>query len=352
MLRLLFVLLCLTAALDLRAQSPAPAASPTSDALINSMSAADLQQAVQLLKSSYIKPEALDETELNRAMLTGLLTRLGSGAALMAQPSQDNAQANQPFRGELLEGHIGYLRPGALTSANLQAMDASLQSFAGKKMDAVVLDLRASGATNDFTIAAEFAKRFCPKGRTLFTLRKTAVKQERTFASDRDPAFQGVMIVLADGDTAGPAEAIAGTLRLYDKALLIGQPTAGRAVEFSDLPLNGGKILRVAVAEAVLPENRPLFPGGLKPDVPVEMAATEKRAIFEKSLEGGMAPFVFESERPHLNEAALLAGKNPEIEALESAQRRARQAEKPQPRDAVLQRAIDVVTSLSIYQAR
>ena len=29
---------------------------------------------------------------------------------------------------------------------------------------------------------------------------------------------------------------------LYNKALLIGQPTAGRAVEFSDLPLNGGKV--------------------------------------------------------------------------------------------------------------
>ncbi len=352
MLRALFVLLFLIAALELRAQSPAPSASPGPDALVNSMSSADLQQAVQLLKSSYINPEALNETELNRALLSGLLARLSGGATLMTPQGKDNAQETQPFRGELLEGHIGYLRPGALTSANLQAMDASLQSFAGKKMDAVVLDLRASGATNDFAIAAEFAKRFCAKGKTLFTLRKTAAKQERPFASDRDPTFQGVMIVLVDGDTAGPAEAIAGTLRLYNKALLIGQPTAGRAVEFSDLPLNGGKVLRVAVAEAVLPENRALFPGGLKPDVPVEMAAAEKRVIFEKSIESGMAPFIFESERPHLNEAALLAGKNPEIEALETAQRRARQAEKPQPRDPVLQRAIDVVTSLSIYQQR
>ena len=289
--------------------------------------------------------------ELNRAMLAGLLTRLSGGATLVPQ-GQDNAQAAQPCRGELLEGHIGYVRPGALTTANLQAMDASLQSLTGKKMDAVVVDLRASGATNDFAIAAEFAKRFCPKGKALFTLRKTAVKQERTFASDREPAFQGVMIVLVDGDTAGPAEAIAGALRLYNKALLIGQSTAGRAVEFSDLPLNGGKVLRVAVAEAVLPENHALFPGGLKPDVPVEMTAADKRLIFEKSVESGMAPFIYESERPHLNEAALLAGKNPEIEALESAQRRARQAEKPQARDAVLQRAIDVVTSLSIYQQR
>ncbi len=316
------------------------------------MAPADLQQAVQLLKMNYINPDALNEAELNRAMLTGLLTRLSGGAALLPERPAESSEATNPFHGELLDGHIGYLRLGALTTANLQAMDASLQSSDARKADAIVLDLRASPATNDFAVAAEFAKRFCPKGKLLFSLRKTAAKQERTFGSDRDPAFQGLMIVLTDGDTAGPAEAIAAVLRLYNKALIIGQPTAGRAVELSDLPLNSGKVLRVAVSEAVLPENRPLFPGGVKPDVPVDMSPSDKRTVFQQSLQGGMGPFVFESERPHLNEAALLAGRNPEVEAVEAAQRRARAAEKPQARDAVLQRAMDVVTSLSIYQQR
>jgi C-terminal processing protease CtpA/Prc len=354
------VALAVASACNVAAQSPAPA-SPASTAApapsasvetaINTMTAADLQQAVQLLKSNYINPEALNEVELNRAMLTGLLTRLGRGALLLPERSPDVSEATNPFHGELLDGHVGYLRLGALTAANLQAMDARMQEFAGKKLDAIVLDLRASPATNDFALAAEYAKRFTPNGKLLFTLRKPA-KQERAFTADREPAFQGLMIVLADGDTAGPAEAIAGAMRLYNKALIIGQPTAGRAVEFSDLPLNGGRVLRVAVAEAVLPENRALFPAGLKPDLPVEMGAPEKQLVFQQSLQGGMAPFVFETERPHLNEAALLAGRNPEIEAVETAQRRARAAEKPQLRDPVLQRAMDVVTSLAVYQQR
>ncbi len=167
-----------------------------------------------------------------------------------------------PFYAEVLDGHIGYMRLGALTAANLKSMDASLQTFRGKKIDAVVIDLRASPATNDFAIAADFAKRFTPPGKPLFTLRKTAAKQERAFVADGTPAFQGLMIVLADGDTAGPAEAIAGVLRLYNKALVIGAPSAGRAVEYADLPLNGGRMLRVAVAEAVLPEGASLVPWG------------------------------------------------------------------------------------------
>lgn len=368
--RVLPLLACFCLGLESQAQSPSrspappaasgtapaatfgPTATPTAESLINTMGPADLQQAVQLLKGNYLNPDALNEEELNRAMLSGLLTRLGGGALLLPDRATENSEATNPFFGELLDGHVGYLRLGALTPGNLQATDAKLQEFNDKKADAIVIDLRASLASNDFASAAEFAKRFSPKGKLLFSLRKGAAKQERTFGSDRDPAFQGLMIVLIDGDTAGPAEAIAGVLRFYNKALLIGQPTAGRAVEFSDLPLNGGKFLRIAVAEAVLPENQPLFPGGLKPDVPVEMSGADKRAVFAQSLAGGMAPFIFETERPHLNEAALLAGRNPEIESAEPAQRRARAAEKPQVRDAVLQRAIDVVTSLSIYQHR
>ena len=44
--------------------------------------------------------------------------------------------------------------------------------------------MRAGAATNDFATASEFAKRFCPKGKPLFSLRKTTARQERTFTSD------------------------------------------------------------------------------------------------------------------------------------------------------------------------
>ena len=331
---------------------PSPTATPTTRALIDSMDSADLKEAIQLLKNNYIKPDALNETELSRAAFEGILTRLGRGVVLLSNASAESAEPAAPFYGEVLDGHVGYLRLGALNKANLDALDANVQGFASKKVDAVVLDFRASGATNDFALASEFAKRFCPKDKPLFTLRKTTAHQERTFTSERDPAYQGLIVLLADGDTAGAAEAVAGAIRIYDKALLIGQQTAGRAVEYSDLKLPSGKVLRVAVGEALLPEGHPLFPGGLKPDVPVEMAAADKREIFQASREKGMTPFVVENSRPHLNEAALISGRNPELEAMEAAQRRNKSPEKSGVHDAVLQRALDAVTSIGIFQKK
>lgn len=332
--------------------APQPTSTPTTESLINSLGADELQQAIQLLKTNYLNSEALNETELNRATLQGLLARLGRGVMLVAAGDARNNESKTPFYAEILDDHIGYARVGSLTPENLQAVDTNLQAFAGKKIDALVLDLRASPATTDFATAAEFAKRFCAKGKTIFTLRKTNPRQERTFTSDREPSFNGLLIVLTDGDTTGAAEAVAGVLRLQDKALIIGEPTAGRAVEYSDLPLASGKTLRIAVGEVVLPEKQPLFPGGIKPDIAVELPRSDKRQIFQMSTAKGMAPFVFENERAHLNEAALLAGKNPELEVMEAAQRRGRNAEKITLRDLVLQRAVDVITSLSIYQRR
>jgi hypothetical protein len=336
----------------LASATPSGSSTPTTRALIDSMDSADLREAIQLLKNNYIKPEALNETELSRAAFEGILTRLGRGVVLLSDAAADPAEPAAPFYGEILDGHIGYLRLGALNRANLDALDANLTTFAAKKVDAAVLDFRASLATNDFPLASEFAKRFCPKDKPLFTLRKTTARQERTFTSDRELAYQGLIIILADGDTAGAAEAVAGAVRLYDKALIVGQPTAGRAVEYSDLKLPSGKVLRVAVGEAILPEGRPLFPGGLQPDVPVEMPAVDKREIFQTSREKGMTPFVVENARPHLNEAALMSGRNPELEALEAAQRRSRNPEKPVVHDSVLQRALDLVTSIGIFQKR
>ncbi|HEY0370149.1 MAG TPA: S41 family peptidase, partial [Chthoniobacterales bacterium] len=321
------------------------------EAIINSMNAADLQQAVQLLKSNYINSEALSETELNRAMLVGLLDRIGPGVMFFSERAPQPNESTNPVYGELIDGHIGYLRFGALTAANLQTLDTHLQNMRAKKADAAVIDLRASPATNDFAVGADFAKRFVAKGKPLFSLRRPSTKQERAFTNDRDPAYDGVMIVLADGETSGPAEAIAAALHLQNKALIIGQPTAGQAVEFSDLPLNGGRILRVAVGEAILPDGHSLFSGGVKPDLPVEMSLVDKHSIFQQSLTSGMAQFIFETERPHLNEAALLAGRNPELEAAEAGRKR-NAPDKPALRDPVLQRAIDVITSLSIYQQR
>ena len=326
--------------------APAPTASPTREQLINSLTPDDVNAALSLVKKNFTSSEAVDERELNRATLQGLLVRLSKGLLLLPGKSSSPPEA-APLFAEVLDGHIGYLRAGAFTAANVQTLDKRLADFGAKKVNALIVDLRSSDS-GDFGSAAEFAKRLVPKGKTLFSLRKQD-KQEQTFVVDREPAYTGLVVVLVDGDATGPGEAVAVALRTHDKALIIGEPTGGSGVEYSDLPLPSGKVLRVAVSLCVGADGRRLYPEGVVPDLAVEMSPMDKRQIFRLSTTKGMASFIREIERPHMNEAALIAGTNPELETAE--QRRLR-AQANALVDPVLQRGLDLITSLEIYRKR
>lgn len=329
------------------AQTPTPSVGPSASAeprvRVDSLGPAEMEETIRTLKSNFVDPTALKDQEIDRATLEGLLTRLHGGVMLLPGKTT-NAETPAPFYSEVLENHIGYVRIGSLSPDNLGALDKAMSDFATKKIDAMVIDLRAT-SSNDFNLAAEITKRFVAKGKTLWTLRKTAAHQERTFTNDRDPVFQGTIMVLLDGETSGPAEGMAAALKAHDQALLIGQPSAGRAVEYSDFPLTSGKVVRVAVAEAIGPNGLSLFPDGVKPDLPVELPLAQKHQIFSQSAQRGLTNFVFEAERPHFNEAALIAGTNPEIEI-----RQQRRGPEESVHDSVLQRAVDVITSLAIFR--
>jgi Peptidase family S41 len=329
------------------AQTPSPSAQPTASVngkiTVDSLTPAEIDETIRTLKSNFLDPNALKDQAINRATLEGLLTRLRGGATLLGGRAAAE-EPPAPFYAEVLGNHIGYVRVGSLTNENLQALDKGMADFAAKKVDAVVIDLRATGSA-DFDIAAEMTKRFVARDKRLWTLRKTAAHQERAFTNDRDPVFQGTVLVLIDGETSGPAEAMTAALKTHTRALLIGQPTAGRAVECSDFTLSSGKILRVAVGEVIEPNGQSLFPGGVKPDLAVELLPAQKHEIFALSMQRGLTAFVFERERPHFNEAALIAGTNPELDI-----RQQRGNAQENLHDAVLQRAVDVITSLAVFQ--
>ena len=75
--------------------------------------------------------------------------------------------------------------------------------------------------------------------------------------------------------------------------------------------------------------------------------------MLAEALTGGLAPLLEEKERPHLSESALVAGLNPEIDAMREAQKLREKGEpaKPPLRDATLQRALDYIASVTVYEA-
>jgi hypothetical protein len=144
------------------AQTPSPSAQPSASTdtktTVDSLAPAEIDETIRALKSNFVDPNALKDQEINRATLEGLLARLRGGAMLLSGKTT-NPETPTPFYGEVLGNHIGYIRIGSLTTDNLHAMEKALADFISKKVDALVIDLRAT-SSNDFDIAAETTKRF------------------------------------------------------------------------------------------------------------------------------------------------------------------------------------------------
>jgi len=342
-MRYLVPLFLLLAGASCLAAAPAPVG-------VDALSQADVGKAVAALKGTFVRRDALSDAEIERATLQGLLDRLAPEADLVSGTGP--ALPASPFYSENYGGR-GYLRLGELTAENVQKAVQALKDWSGKGIVAVVLDLRGTPASSDFNDAGGIEGLFCGKGTQMFSLyagaQGTSPGMRQNFVAGADPLFKGIVVVLVDGATAEAPEAIAASLQECAAALVVGERTAGRAFEYQDVPL-GGAVLRVAVAQVILPDGKKLGESGLKPDIEAPLGAVSLPDLMQSVTEKGVASVIEEHDRPHLNEAALVSGSNPYVDELE-AEESGKAAAQPLI-DRQLQRALDLVTSISVYQAK
>ncbi|MCB1079292.1 MAG: S41 family peptidase [Verrucomicrobiae bacterium] len=332
-------------------RKPASDGEASMDELINDLNQASLQEAFRILRSDYIKRESLSYLELNRAAMRGLLERLDFGAMLLTRAGREASDAPFAFHSEKLAKTVGYVRFGKFKKEELEDLDKALVRFADEPaMKTLIVDLRSPQATADFEIASEILSRFRPSGELLFKIRRPHEDRPRLFTGRSAPKrWDRDVIVLIDRETGNVGEIIAAVLRDAGGSLLIGEPTIGMTVEYRDVPLADDRILRYAVAEVVLPDGDSLFQKGVLPDVETKVESKVKQAIFRESQNQSLSPFVFDAPRPRMNEAALVAGTDPELDYY-VARSYGRQTpwDKPILRDRVLRQAVDLLTAAEI----
>jgi len=331
--------------------SPAEAAPKSLRDLVNQLDQAGLQQVIEQLRSNYVDPSALTNQEITQAAVEGLLSRLGPGATLQTKAEAERPAPIHPFRSELIEKQFAYLRLGSFTQQNLTQLDGALNDLVGRGASGLILDLRTMPPGSDFQLAADILSRFVPKGKVLFNLVQQKDGRERVYTSTAVPIFTGPIAILVSSGNAGTAEAIAGTLRSEVHALIFGQQTSGRAVEYERYLVGDGLVLTIAVSELVIPGLPAVFPKGLAPDIQVPFLKQQQDAVLALADENGLRDYIFDEERPHTNEAALVAGKNPDLDAYETGYMGGAGKQRA-PKDVVLQRAVDFLTTISVFRAK
>jgi hypothetical protein len=333
--------------------SPTPSApqanSPQagSSRLIDQLDGNQLKEILDALRTDYVDAKALTNDELNQAAIKGLLAKLGPGVRLQTRSEFARAEPVRPFRCDVVANRFSYIRLGTLKDNSLTELDKALEESRSRNVEGLIIDLRTVSEDSDYDLANSIISRFVNNGQPTFELTEKGAPEPKKFTAKSTPLYQGPIAILIDRQTAGAAEVIAGVLKTKDRALLIGEPTAGRAVKYKTEQL-GNLMISVAQSEVRIAGLPLIFPEGLIPDIVVNVPQETQTQILAQTDTGSLEPYIDDEERPRLNEAALVNGTNPELDAYE--EQESGKVAKAQVRDECLQHAIDFLITLSLYK--
>lgn len=315
------------------------------------ISQAGIQSAFRILQKEYIRSNDLTFDELNRAALAGLLQRLDFGAELVPRALEEVPDALKGVQAELLPPQTGYLRPLALTQREVGEMERHLRQFIEAKATHLILDLRTPAPPGGFNDAADLLSLFVPKGEILFKMKQMGQSRAEAETNTREPVWTRSLLVLVDEETNNLGETIAAVLRLRRQALLIGGPTQGAAVRYETVPVDADWSLRFARAEVLLADDSSVFKKGLKPDFEILLDTATKHQAFEASAKTNVKDAITDRPRLRFNEAALVADQNPELDAyIRRSAGESLPEDAVKPRDTVLQRALDLITTRTLFE--
>lgn len=253
----------------------------------------------------------------------------------------------KPVKSRLEANGIGYIRITSFnenTDSSMREHLSNLHKENGKPLTGIVLDLRNNpgGLLNQ---AVAVVDSFLNDGEIVSTRGRISGQNARYAARNGDVIDGKPIAVLINGGSASASEIVAGALQDHKRGIILGTQSFGKGSVQTIMHLPGGSGIRLTTARYYTPSGRSIQAEGITPDIEVKPV----KNIEEISTEN---QFTEASLRGHLegtNEKALklkLATKDDKNSAEKLTASQARKSDL----DFQLQRALDVVRALTLYQ--
>ena len=151
------------------------------------------------------------------------------------------------------------------------------KEFIDKGVKSVIIDLRNNGG-GYLTAAQEVASLWLDNGKTVVT-EKSRGQVTETVKASGNPTLKGKKtIVLVNGSSASASEIVAGALKDYQAAILVGEKTFGKGTVQKVINLSDDRILKVTVARWYTPQDRNITKEGIQPNQTVKMSQDDNNA--------------------------------------------------------------------------
>jgi len=301
-------------------------------------------EALPFLQARYVDFAALHYKEGDK--LSDLAAR-SEGKISLVMPGR---VVPTPILTAALPDGIAYCRLGSFTpKKDWSGVEGELKSLIDfQHVFGAVIDLR-DNSSDDYAGAAQILSFFVPNDTSLLEYAiqgKPALAQLPSVVLQG--RFDGPIVVLTNGQTAGAAEALAGCLKA-DGALVVGRTTAGTG--FEEDKLANGEILRFAIAlHPSLTGDTMLRP--VTPDIAMQVDDHNETAALMLIRDDHVLDVIQESaERKRMSEASLVNGQDPEWDAyLASLESAPVLLSLPRIHDPVLVTALDSVRAIRLSE--
>ena len=190
-------------------------------------------------------------------------------------------------KSKVIEGKIGYIKITQFQEQTASDLSAAINKLTEEKVDSLVLDLRNNpgGLLNS---AIDVTSKFLPKGK-LVVYTKTRSGEKSEFFTEGDTNFTPPMIVLVNQGSASASEIVAGALKDWNRAVILGAQTFGKGSVQTVIPLSDGAGLRLTTAKYYTPKGISIQNTGITPDIVLKLeaknGAKEHPILREKDLE-------------------------------------------------------------------
>ncbi len=241
----------------------------------------------------------------------------------------------------ILEDGIGYIRLVEFRENTASEMDKALDKMKKSGLNALIMDLRNNpGGLLDS--AVEVAERFLEKGKIIVSTKGRLVSQNMEFtAGFSKPILDLPMVVLINEGSASGSEIVAGAMKDYNRAIILGMKSFGKGSVQTIIPLSDGSALRLTTSKYFTPANKLIHGIGIIPDITVEET---KEASLEKDEE-------LKDAEPNDPKEGKEVKPQDVFDQIENKDKKPAENEDTEyKKDNQLSRAVDVLKGIKIYK--
>jgi len=194
-------------------------------------------------------------TEARQQKVAVYIRRQGSPKVLQFALTPELVDSPSVDRAFILQPGFGYIRVTSWDLQTAKQLRNAVERLGGSALQGLVLDLR-SNPGGVVKAALDAAAMFLQPGQRILTAKGRTGEGEVADVPKQASPYSFKLAVLISEKTASASEILSGALQDHDRALIVGEPSYGKGLVQSVVPLSNGAGLAITTAFYYTPSGR------------------------------------------------------------------------------------------------